>query len=101
MSNFAKFIKQHKLFADLNSKQLSIVDSLIKEITFEPDEIVMHENDEAKELFIISDGKVEVLKAQESGTLYPITTLKTGDVIGEMALLEDMPRTATIRATTT
>jgi NADH dehydrogenase len=67
----------------------------------EPGEIIINKDEIGRELFIIRSGEVEVFQpglAQSPETV--ITRLQSGEVFGEKALLEDLPRGASVRAKT-
>jgi pSer/pThr/pTyr-binding forkhead associated (FHA) protein len=57
---------------------------------------VFREGDSGSEMYIIETGCVEVLRA---GRSEPVAALGPGDFFGEMAILEDQPRFASVRAT--
>jgi CRP-like cAMP-binding protein len=63
-------------------------------------ELIFHEGDLGTEMFIVHEGKVEILKQVEGGELKPLVVFEKGDFFGEMAILEDLPRTASARAVT-
>ena len=63
-------------------------------------EVIFKEGDLGTEMFIIHEGKVEILKQVEGGESKPLVAFEKGDFFGEMAILEDLPRTATARALT-
>ncbi len=63
---------------------------------FEPNEVIFHEGDVGDYLYIITKGKVEVLKLIE-GKSVPVATLCQGEYFGEMALVNQRTRSATIR----
>lgn len=63
---------------------------------FEKNEIIFHEGDVGDFLYIITSGSVEVLK-KEKENLQQIATLGKGEFFGEMALIHQRTRTATVR----
>jgi CRP-like cAMP-binding protein len=63
-------------------------------------EVIFKEGDLGTEMFIIHEGKVEILKQVDGGVSKPLVAFEKGDFFGEMAILEDLPRTATARAVT-
>lgn len=62
-------------------------------------DIVFSEGQEGAEMYIIQTGEVEILK-ESDGDNVRLALLEEGDFFGEMAILEDLPRTATARAVT-
>ena len=64
---------------------------------FEPGEIVFHQGDLGDNVYLIESGECEVLR-EDNGALRLLATLQTGDYFGEMAVLSDKTRNATIRA---
>jgi ATP-binding cassette subfamily B protein len=86
----------------------SLADSLLARLAqmflserFSEDRRVLLEGDTTVDKFyIIARGKVAVLKRQPDGTDLQVATLQDGDHFGEVALLKDTPRNATIRTLT-
>ncbi len=66
--------------------------------TFEPGETIFAEGDDSREMFVVLEGAVEVLKASPRGASLKLATLSRGEFLGEMSLLESLPRSATARA---
>jgi CRP-like cAMP-binding protein len=65
--------------------------------SFEDGEVVVQEGDETREMFIIHQGSVEILK-HVGGHEVQLAVLERGSFFGEMSLLEGLPRSATARA---
>ena len=61
-------------------------------------EVIVREGGPADKYFIVIEGEVEVLREAE-GQAEKLDTLGPGQFFGEVAIMRDMPRTATVRAT--
>jgi hypothetical protein len=66
-------------------------------VEFAAGDYVFREGDLGTEMFILHEGKVEILKEMQ-GEERQLAVLEKGDFFGEMAILEDLPRTASARA---
>ena len=62
------------------------------------DEVLMLQGDVGDFLYVLTDGKVKVLVAAESGAETMLAIRSRGDLVGEFTLLDSKPRTATARA---
>jgi CRP/FNR family transcriptional regulator, cyclic AMP receptor protein len=67
-------------------------------VRFVDDEILVIQGDVGDFLYVLTDGKVKVLVAAESGAETMLAIRARGDLVGEFALLDAKPRTATARA---
>jgi NADH dehydrogenase len=67
---------------------------------FEPDEAIFREGDRGDWLYVVLDGEVEVRKAVPGRGDVPLRRLGRGECFGEIALVSDRPRTATVRSLT-
>ena len=65
---------------------------------FKPDSILCKQGDIGDAAFVIIDGSADVIVDTPKGPL-TVATLSKNDVVGEIAILIDVPRTATIKAT--
>ena len=59
--------------------------------------IIFQEGDESREMYVVIEGEVVVTKLSAKGEI-TLARLKKGDFVGEMSLLESLPRSATARA---
>ena len=92
-------LRQVPLFAELSEDDLVRVCSDATDVRLAPGEVLFHEGDRADRAFLVASGEVEVLKA--TGSREALLAVRSeGEVIGEMALLEAAPRSATVRART-
>lgn len=64
---------------------------------FEPGEVVFREGDRGDRLYIVVDGEVEVLRGTPERDSAVLRRLGRGECFGEIALVSDAPRTATVR----
>jgi hypothetical protein len=62
-----------------------------------PGEVIFREGDEGRHVYVMKSGTVEVLQKGSDRTDQVIARLQPGDHFGEMALIQKVPRTATIR----
>ncbi len=66
-------------------------------VTFAPDQIIFHEGDAADLAYVVEGGSVEIT-VRRDGRDIVLAKLETGDVFGELALINRDPRSATARA---
>ena len=84
------------LFVDLNTREMKIVDGFLHERTYLKDEVIFDEGEEGQAIYFILAGKVLICHPGESD--HPIAVLERGNFFGELALLDDAPRSAQARA---
>jgi signal transduction histidine kinase len=93
------FLKNVPLFAELPDADLRRLCAMVEEIHLTAGAELFHEGNQAERAFVVKEGQIEILKAS-SGRQVLLALRKPGEVIGEMALLEDTQRMATARAPT-
>lgn len=71
----------------------------LERLTFEPGARIFHEGDPAESAFLIESGCIELTK-RVPGDEVVVATLGKGEILGEMALIDEAPRSATARAVT-
>jgi len=90
-------IEQVPFFAKASREFLRDVIPRLDARTFMPGEVVVHEGDVGDEMYFLTKGQVEVL---QGGDQQRIAVLQPGSFFGELAILKDAPRAATIRGLT-
>lgn len=90
------FIKSIPLFQYVNADDLTEVLRLLRPIELEPGQVLFREGDPGKAMWVLGDG-VEVSVASTAGKARPVVVAyaKAGDVLGEMALVDDGARSGT------
>ena len=89
----------HLLFPPDLSQTGALRDSKIKNQHFEAGDIVFQQGDLGDSVYVIEKGECEVVK-EEAGMERTVATLQAGNYFGEMAVLSDVTRNATVRAST-
>jgi hypothetical protein len=93
--DFLSLIKA--FFPDLEEHQAKVLNALARPISLEAGDVLVREREEGDSLFIITRGRLEARGRFESGE-YNLALLSAGDIIGEVAFLKRVPRTATVTA---
>ena len=92
-----QFLKTVPFFNELSHRQLKTVSDIMFERNFEIDELIFTEGQPGAALFLILDGKVAVEMCRENHTTI-LAILAKGAFLGEMALLNEAPRSANARS---
>ncbi|MDP9094640.1 MAG: cyclic nucleotide-binding domain-containing protein [Actinomycetota bacterium] len=91
----ATTLRATPMFAHVSDAALARIDSSMVEIVVEAGSVLTTENDYRREAFIVVDGIAEVRVAGRA-----VSSVGPGDLVGEMALLDGGPRSATVVALT-
>jgi signal-transduction protein with cAMP-binding, CBS, and nucleotidyltransferase domain len=83
------------LFSELSKDELAQLAKATEDLDVPEGRVLCREGELAQEFFVIIEGEADVTKGGEH-----LTTLKDGDFFGEIALIVDIPRTATVTAKT-
>ena len=91
-------LRQVWLFSELSDDQLESISTFTFSKSFDPGELIVVEGQTGNGLYVILSGNVEVLKGDLRENPQVLAKRGAGDVFGEMALLGEWPRTASVRA---
>jgi CRP/FNR family transcriptional regulator, cyclic AMP receptor protein len=89
-----ELIKRAPLFADCSKGELEQIAHIADEIDLPEGKALTRQGERGREFFVLLEGEADVTQDGQS-----INQLGTGDFFGEIALVEDRPRTATVTAT--
>jgi CRP-like cAMP-binding protein len=85
-------------FSRLDSDQLRLLAASIGAQSFERGEIIFHQGSIGSILYIVVHGQVRIFTISEAGQELALTIFRDGDFLGELALLDGLPRSASAQA---
>ncbi|RRQ20067.1 cyclic nucleotide-binding domain-containing protein [Thiohalobacter thiocyanaticus] len=86
------------LFRALDDDDLKKIDSYIGTIELDAGDVLFAEGDQSDFAAFVTDGQLEAVKKDFNNNEKIVSRFSAGTAIGEMALLDGLPRSATIRA---
>lgn len=96
MSNAIEILRPVELFQHLNEEQLTLLAEHSREVQFRKNAILMTEGDSGESMYVIQSGLVKVFVSDEDGKELVLYEQGAGAVIGDIALLDDEPRSASV-----
>jgi CRP-like cAMP-binding protein len=87
----SRILKKSLIFSSLNEEELSGLVDLAVERSFQPDEFIFWEDDEPDYFYVITRGRIKVVKHSSSGKEFIIAFFGPGEMFGEVAVFEDKP----------
>jgi aspartate ammonia-lyase len=98
LSSLDAFLKKIELFRDLNDEERSRIAGFVEEKVLDSQDLLFTENSHRRYLFIIHEGEVELYKTTPYGEETRLTLFGKFDFLGEGALMDDYPHSASARA---
>jgi len=92
-----EFLRRVRLFQELDEHTLREIANAAVEQRWEAGQEIVRQGDTGVGMFIVRSGKVEIVQDHQ-GTPEKLRDLGPGEAFGEMALLDEFPRSATVRA---
>lgn len=96
MTNAIELLKHVDLFKHLTDIQLTELAAQSREVSFRKHAILMTEGDAGESMYVINTGSVKVYVSDDEGRELVLYQQGTGAVIGDIALLDDEPRSASV-----
>src|ERR671917_468727 len=94
----AEFLATVPLFSSLDTAELARFAELLREKSFTKGAVILFEHDPGDALFILRQGRVKVVRVGEDGREVILGVLGPGQHFGELALIDDQPRSAYVIA---
>src|SRR5918911_4873637 len=89
-------LRRVSLFADLATEDLEQLCQMARTVSVDSGELIFEEGSPGDALYVILDGELEVAKRQD-GQDVVLAVRRAGELVGEMSLLEQAPRSASVR----
>ncbi len=89
-----EILRKIPLLSKLGKRELKTISKFAYERTFEANEFVFQTGQPGAAMFIIKEGEVKIVKENSDEEYVEIIKLSTGDIFGELALLDSSPRSA-------
>ena len=86
------------LFAELDDRELASIAGVAKTRRYAKDDVIFHADESGDIFCLIKEGQVKVTMISPEGKEIILSMLGSGEFFGEMALLDDAPRSATVIA---
>ena len=92
------YLKTIPLFLNLSQEQLNFIESCSRKFSVTKGTVIIYQEDNSLDLFIILSGKINVSLLHEDGREVTLDILTQGDFFGELSLFDKNPRSATVTA---
>jgi len=92
------FLQTHNIFKDLIPQELETIKKYLKMTDADIGQVIFKQGSAAESMCLVLSGELEVMKATKDGKLVKIATIADGQSVGEMALVDGLVRSATVRA---
>lgn len=89
-----------QLFADFSRPEIELLANYIHAFRAKPKTVIIREGRRNNFVCILIDGKLDVLKEVNEGNMRQIATIRAGKTVGEMSIVDELPHSATVVATT-
>ena len=93
----AELLRRVPMFAKLDSAKLKLLAFTSESLSYEDGEVLFHRGDPADCAYVIMEGAVDVLSETEGGVVVA-TTLRANELFGELGVITNETRSATLRA---
>ena len=90
-------LRRVPFFAEIEPSKLKLLAFMSERVAFDDREVVCHQGDAGDAAYLIIDGEADIELEGPAGPI-KVATLGANEIVGEMAILVNAPRNATVRA---
>ena len=94
----SRALRSVPLFANLPPGVIDAIGAKVRRRRYGSGEVIFHEGDPGRSLCIIESGRVKIVSVSEQGQEALLAVMGAGEFFGELALFDDMPRSADVVA---
>eukprot|EP00697_Spironema_sp_BW2_P008894 gnl/Spiro4/23626_TR11681_c0_g1_i1.p1 gnl/Spiro4/23626_TR11681_c0_g1~~gnl/Spiro4/23626_TR11681_c0_g1_i1.p1 ORF type:complete len:420 (-),score=44.83 gnl/Spiro4/23626_TR11681_c0_g1_i1:76-1242(-) len=95
---YTETLKNIKILSSLTEYERDTIADAVTQCTYADGECILVEGDTGNDFYMIEEGVVSCTQRNQDGMEVEVNRLKKGDYFGELAMLADIPRQATVRA---
>ena len=92
-----ELLRRVPMFAEIEPAKLKLLAFMSERVGFDPGKPLMRQGDPADAAYLVIDGHAEVVLETPGGPVV-VATVGANETVGEMGILGDVPRNATVRA---
>lgn len=93
-----RIIKSITFFSGLSDKEAEVFAEKLIEKIFSPDTNIIEQEEPSDSVYFIYKGAAQIFRISDEGSMVNIAICGPGDIIGEMGLIDDLPRSANVKA---
>lgn len=97
-AHYLDFLREVPLFVPLSEGNLRLLARDFRAREYRPGEIIFHQGDQSQDLYLVLKGKIRVFLLSLSGDETTIVLLSRRHLLGEFAIIDSQPRSATAKA---
>lgn len=91
------FLQRVPMFEGLSSRHLRVISDVAEEEQVSAQQLIFEEGQPGDKMYIVVEGQIQIEKAMAGGKSIILDTLEKRDLLGDMAILDDQPRSAAAR----
>lgn len=92
-----ELLRRIPFFAEMEPAKLKLLAFMSERVAFDPGKVLCHQGDPADAAYLIIEGEADIILESAAGPI-TVATLGANEIVGEIGILCDAPRNATVRA---